>query len=232
MGSGYLSTRLTVADSGAQRALIARHADANYLPHLPQNRALPILDVGSGLGFFLDWLQAAGYTDIRGIDVDAECVAACSSRHGVDLVADAEAWMRARPSTFAAIVVKDVLPHLERQDVVGLLEASLGALSDGGTLLVETFNGGLPSASYTLANDLTQRIAFTEHSLRQALLVAGASTVEVSGTIQVVSGMRGRLYRSIRALYCRGIRLRYALERGFGNNPSILAPKLLAIAQR
>jgi 2-polyprenyl-3-methyl-5-hydroxy-6-metoxy-1,4-benzoquinol methylase len=232
VSGGYLSTRLATADSAVERAQTARHAEANYRRYLPQRRDLPILDVGSGTGSLLDWLKVVGYRDIQGIDVDAECVAACSARHRVELVQSVEAWLGERPETFAVIVVKDVLPHLERQDVVALLSACLGSLYTDGTLLVETFNGALPSASYTLANDLTQRVAFTEHSLRQALRLAGASTIKVSGATQAVSGLRGRVYRMIRTVYSRGIRLRYGVERGFGNNPSILTPKLLAIVRR
>ena len=129
-------------------------------------------------------------------------------------------------------MIKDVLPHLDRKGVVALLEASLEAISERGLVLVETFNGGLPSASYTLASDLTHQVAFTEHSLRQALLLAGASEVRITGAVQVVAGIRGQVYRAVRVVYCSCVRLRYGIERGFGNNPTIFTPRLMAIAQR
>ena len=38
-------------------------------PHLPADRAAPILDVGCGAGYALEDVRALGYTHLRGIDL-------------------------------------------------------------------------------------------------------------------------------------------------------------------
>ena len=97
MERGYLSTRLISKLPARERRQMEAHASVNYLPHLPEDRSAPILDVGIGHGFFLDWLHQVGYREIRGIDVDPECVAANSPRHRVELVSGAGAWLRSSP---------------------------------------------------------------------------------------------------------------------------------------
>lgn len=227
---GYLTSRLS-ASSASDRCRVFRSADKNFAPHLPDDRTAPILDIGAGRGFVLDYLRHSGYTSLHGIDIDAECVAACADRHSVELVEDTVGWLRGQPSKYAMVILKDVISHLSRDEVVDFLRAIRGSLRKDGSLVIETFNGALPSAAYTLANDLTHKVAYTEHSLQQALILAGFEQISVIGALQPVQPIRGRIYLVARRVYCMGIQLRLGLERGFGNNPTILAPKLIAVAR-
>ena len=51
-------------------ASFAAYYRANYLPHLPEDRATRILVVSCGPGYLVDVLRQAGYSDVCGIDSD------------------------------------------------------------------------------------------------------------------------------------------------------------------
>lgn len=228
---GYLSTRLAAANSGLSDFRAQRDIGANIGPLLPARRDALILDVGVGTGAVLDYLKAQRYTAYRGIDVDEECVRLCAREHPVELVSDAGAFLIARASAFDAIVLRHVLPHLEAEGAVDLLSGTLSAIAPASPVIVQTFNGALPSASYTLANDLTHRTVYTEHSLRQLFLLAGFDNVQVHGATQVTRGLRGMAYRAARGGYCHALRLVIGLERGFGGNPTIYERELIAVGR-
>lgn len=229
---GYLSTRLNDANTQVARAHLARAAAYDLAPDLPADRTAPILEVGFGTGLLLDHLKEAGYTQLQGIDVDAECVESCQARHAVQLTADPEAFLRSRPGAYRLILLKSVLAHVEPDRVVPFLEALHGALQPGGTVWLETFNGSLPSAPYTHANDFTHRRSYTEYSLAQVLRLARFDTVQVRGGDMGVTGLKGRAFLALRQLYFRWVRLTRGLERGFGNNPTIDAKMLIAVGRR
>ncbi len=48
---------------------------ANYVPHLPEDRASEILVISCGPGYFLKVLSELGYSRAQGIDSDPEKVA-------------------------------------------------------------------------------------------------------------------------------------------------------------
>jgi SAM-dependent methyltransferase len=231
VGERYLSTRLLAANAGLSDPRTQRDIAANIGPFLPVRRDALILDIGVGTGAVLDYLKVQGYTAYRGVDVDEECVQLCARAHPVELVSDAGAFLRSRASTFDAIVLRDVLPHLQAEDAVHLLSGALLALTPASPVIVQAFNGALPSASYTLANDLTHRVVYTEHSLRQLFLLAGFDDVHVHGAIQVTRGFRGMAYRAARRAYCHALTLTIGLERGFGGNPTIYERELVAVGR-
>ena len=53
------------ADVEAGYAKFAAYYRANYLPHLPADRAARILVVSCGPGYLVSLLREAGYTDVR-----------------------------------------------------------------------------------------------------------------------------------------------------------------------
>ena len=55
---------------------------ANYMPHLPEDRAAKILVISCGPGYLVNMLAQAGYTNVHGIDSDSEKVAH-ATRHNL-----------------------------------------------------------------------------------------------------------------------------------------------------
>ena len=229
---GYLSSRLALANSELDERRIERDIELNIAPHLPGNREAQILEIGFGLGSFLDFVAAAGYRRYEGVDVDPECFELVSQRHPVQLVESASNYLTGKEQFYDAIVMRNVIAHLGRHQAVELTSRCRRALSVGGIFVLQTFNAALASGSYTLANDLTHRVAYTEHSLRQLLLLGGFDVISVRPVRPAMGRLRGRLFALLRAVYCHGVRARYAVERGLGGNPTIYSKELIAVATK
>jgi 2-polyprenyl-3-methyl-5-hydroxy-6-metoxy-1,4-benzoquinol methylase len=229
---GYVTSRLGPANPVPDLERAFRQFDADIAPSLPDDRSATIVEIGFGLGAVLDYLKARGFDRYQGIETDPECVEACREGHPVELVADTSEFLASSPGTYDLVILRNVIAHLDHEAALSLLRSARSSLTADGAILVETFNAALSSAAYTLANDFTHRVAYTEHSLRQVLLVAGFSEISVRGGSLVVGGVRGLVYRLGRAAHIGALRLRLVLERGMGGNPTIWSKSLVALARK
>lgn len=135
-----------------------------------------VLDLGSGLGFFLSSLEREGFTGF-GIEVSAEAVREArrlgGSRHARG---DADAPLPFRDASFAAVTLFDVIEHLRDPDAA--LAECRRVLAPGGRLLVITLNAGSLARPFlgrrwSFHLDPTHTILFSKRSLASALRRAG-----------------------------------------------------------
>src|SRR5438874_4540220 len=93
--------------------------DTTFGPLLPTDRSARIIDVGCGNGRLVWWLQHIGYDDAEGIDVSGEQVEIARGL-GVANVqkADLRAYLGGQPAAYDAIIMRDVLEHFTRPDIV------------------------------------------------------------------------------------------------------------------
>lgn len=164
--------------------LYCRYFRTNYLHFLPTDRQTPVLDIGCGLGHFLYFLKMEGFTNRTAVDMCAEALEQCVARELVTrdraVHADARMYLQSQKSTFGAIVMNDVIEHIEKQAIIPMLAASKDALRPGGVLIIKTFNAANPvvgSSSRYL--DFTHTVGFTEESLRFVCYNAGFTNVVI-----------------------------------------------------
>jgi hypothetical protein len=73
---------------------------ANYMPHLPEERAARILVISCGPGYLVNMLMQAGYTNVHGIDSDSEKVAHATCRNlACERRRHSRSWSAARAAT-------------------------------------------------------------------------------------------------------------------------------------
>jgi SAM-dependent methyltransferase len=117
---------------------------AAYLPVLDvaqlKSVGLPVLDLGSGRGEWLDLLGQNGFAAV-GVDVNAAFVAD-ARRRGLDVeLGDALEYLRGRPDgSCAAVTAFHVVEHLESAARASLLREAFRSLCHGGLLILETPN--------------------------------------------------------------------------------------------
>lgn len=88
--------------------LFFRH---NYLRHLPADKSAPILDIGCGLGHFLEFCRIHGRTDLTGVDLGQANVEFLRARgFNVELGEGGE-FLKSTERQFRAIVMNDVITH-------------------------------------------------------------------------------------------------------------------------
>lgn len=103
--------------------------------------ALPVLDLGCGMGLLGQWLREHGYRgDYLGVDHDMRKIiagrnAACGLRSPPDLRAGD---LAALPPWCGHVVLLDVLHYLDRDDQHALLAAAADRLAGDGLLLIRS----------------------------------------------------------------------------------------------
>ena len=213
------------------------HADPalelNYRPWLPADRDAAILDLGCGSGRVLHYLSALGYTQLEGVDRDAESLKVIGELPGVRLdCCDVSAeYLAQRPGRYKLIVLRQMIYYVDRGQVMAFLAALKSALADDGLLIVEFFNGSLLSSRMTELKDPFIRTAYTEHAMRRLFDASGLRTRHIGPELRPISGLRTRVYLGLRALWMVLLRGVYILERGFDDElPRIHTKSIIAVA--
>lgn len=150
---------------------------------LPEDRSLPVLDVGCGFGFALRALRASGFSDVRGIEISAQ-QAEIARRGGfeVPVVSDTTAYLQENRGRFGLILLLDVLEHVPVPAQMNLARALREALRPGGRLILTVPNANSPLAARWRYIDFTHYSSFTEHSLFFVLSNAGFGKIKMDNS--------------------------------------------------
>ncbi len=200
--------------------------------HLPRDLSAPVIDVGCGSGGFVYYLRRVGYSDVSGIDLSGEQVAAARSL-GIDGVTreDVRDHLADHPATYGAVVARDLVEHFTREEVIDLLILIQKSLLPGGVLLVQTVNLESPFSLRYRWGDLTHESGFTSYSLQTALQLAGFSQ---ASSFPAPPVFRYSLKSAVRSVLWKGIESiwRFALlvESGYGRG--IFTANLVTAARK
>jgi len=158
---------------------------ANYYhrilgPHLPEDKAGPVLDVGCGMGFALIALKQLGFQNVAGIDSNAGQAAYCQSK-GLDvtLCSDSAGFLRNCSGRYQLVLALDLLEHIPVEHQIEFATAIATALKSGGILIGTTPNANSSLAARWRYLDWTHQTGFTEHSMDFLLHNAGFAEVKV-----------------------------------------------------
>ena len=211
------------------REAYIRHLIARYLP---QNRESHIVDLGCGHGAFLYFLSRAGYTHIEGVDASQEQVE-LAHRLGIpqaergDVI---EFLMRHKEASLDAVLLMDVLEHLEPQELFDLLDSINRALAPGGICLVHVPNGEGLYGMRVRYGDFTHKLAFTAKSANQIFRTLGFSRVETYEDKPVIHGAKSFVRRVLWDCLTLQHRLLLLAETGAGG--AILSQNFLIRATK
>lgn len=150
----------------------------NYLKHLPSDRDAKIVDLGCGMGHFLNFLVKEKYKNYIGIDVSEENIGFCKKKNFNVALADIFEFLTDTNDTYDVIVMNDIIEHLEKSEIIRLLQLILKALHHDGRLIIKAPNAANPiMASSSRYYDFTHELIFTEESMSQVLRITGFSQV-------------------------------------------------------
>jgi 2-polyprenyl-3-methyl-5-hydroxy-6-metoxy-1,4-benzoquinol methylase len=172
----------------------------------PAEKATRILDIGCGNGSLVWWLQSRGYSSAEGIDVSAEQVAE-AQRLGVRNVfqADLQPFLARHRDTYDTIVMRDVLEHFTKAEILAILDGCYAALRAGGRLIVQVPNAEAPFFGRIRYGDFTHELAFSVTSLQQLFALAGFAALSLHPTEPAVTSIRSAarypLWRLVAAFY-------------------------------
>ena len=171
-------------DESETHALAMAEWLAIYLNEfLPDDRGSSVLDVGCGFGFALRAMRAAGFVDVRGIEI-SEHQAEIARKGGfeVSVVTNTIEYLQNFQGCFGLILLLDVLEHVPVPAQIDLLLAIREALRPGGRLILTVPNANSPLAARWRYIDFTHCASFTEHSLFFALRNAGFGKIQMDNS--------------------------------------------------
>ncbi len=154
----------------------------NYLKYIPAKKDSRMLVISCGPGYFVHLLKYEGYTNVLGIDSDAEKVAH-AVRHALNCKVDtAFEHLQNTTDVYDVVICEQELNHLTKDEMVAFLKLVWSKLSKGGTLICHGLNGSNPSVgAETLAQNFDHFNTFTAYSLIQVLEYAGFKSARVFG---------------------------------------------------
>lgn len=153
----------------------------------PSDRQAQIIDVGCGNGSLLWWLQGIGFEKAEGIDVSAEQVNVAQEL-GVKNVQSADLidFLSEKRNYYDVVVLRDVIEHFPKQEIVRVLRICYASLKKGGRIIIQVPNAETPFFGRIRYGDFTHEMAFTASSLRQLLGVIGFTDAEFHSTGPVI----------------------------------------------
>ena len=164
--------------------------------HVPADRSVRIADLGCGHGALIFCLRTLGYVSIEGVDVSPEQVA-LAKRLGIGGVSHGEIadFLKNRTANYDILFIMDVLEHLDKQELVDLLELVREALTEGGKVIIHVPNAEGIFGMRVRYGDLTHQICFTPQSIRQTLLATGFKHISVYEDKPIVHGTKSLIRR-------------------------------------
>lgn len=144
------------------------------------DKNVKILDLGCRMGHFLNFLEIESYTNYLGVDISEENIEFCK-KNGFNVdKGDIFDFLKKSPDTYDAIIMNDIIEHLEKIEIVNLLKIIFQKLNNGGRLIIKAPNASNPiMASSTRYIDFTHEVLFTEESLSQVLRISGFTHVSI-----------------------------------------------------
>jgi len=187
-------------------------------------RATSVLELGSGTGEFLAYLDHKGVTRFQGVEQDSDAVAAMPA--GLrDRVHVGDLWgyldAGAADGPFDRVVLLDLLEHFTAADGARLMEKLEGVLAADGRVIVRVPNMASPWGAMHQFSDLTHRCAYTPGSLEQLALATGYVAVAF------VAQKRGSPFRRLAEDCLHGV-----LSRILVQPPTVWTPNVIAVFRR
>lgn len=136
------------------------------------------LDIGCGGGQFLFGLQAMGYKNLYGIDIEPHAVAWCNN-HGL-CVKSVNILDYKTEKKFDFIAMNHVLEHIEKNKIIDILAyIQKELLAPDGYLYITVPNAQSNTGCYWAYEDFTHTTLFTGGSLLYICSVAGIKNIEI-----------------------------------------------------
>lgn len=208
-----------------------------YLPYgyhlikrcFPENKEAKIVDLGCGVGGYLNAVKKAGYKNIEGVDASPEEVAV-AHRLGLIEIKQQDLFSylgKCANDSVDVILLLDVLEHLKKHEVIHFMEEAYRVLTKGGRLVLHVPNAEAIFSGKVRYSDFTHENAFTSKSIAQIATYAGFQSVQAFEDKPLLHSIPSMLRRAIWETMTIPFRLIHAAENG--TYKVILSQNLLAL---
>lgn len=176
---------------------------------LPEDKCVPVVDLGCGDGRNLYILNRLGYSDLTGVDRSASQVRLASEVSARIVHGDVLEFLRDSSGGYGLILSVDLIEHLNKGEALEFLKLCCNRLRPGGRLVLQTPNASSPFFGSVRYGDFTHEIGFTPPLLSTLVARAGFLNVETRETGPVPLGYSWK--SSLRYVAWRGVSAVYSL---------------------
>jgi len=148
---------------------------------LPKNKNCRILDLGCGDGNFIYFLNTLKYKNVIGVDNDENQIKLAKNNllktNNIQL-SDVKKYLN-KKNNFDLIVLKDVIEHFSKKEIITLINRIYLRLNKNGVLIIQTVNGQSPFFGIRGFGDLTHKTILTPRVLKNLLNKYNFRTIEI-----------------------------------------------------
>jgi len=165
-----------------------------------------IVDLGSGTGELCWLVHNHGARKVVGVNLCQEEIDFASQHVPVKFVnQDIVSFLTQQPDKSCdRIFALNILEHLDKDQIVKILEESIRSLREGGQLVAMVPNATSPFGCMTRYWDITHKLAFTPSSVRQLMRLCGFARAEFRELGPrphgIISAIRYLLWQACRAM--------------------------------
>lgn len=151
-----------------------------YLGEVLPDRKSAILDIGCGLGQFMDALGREGFLNVTGVDVSEEAVRHCLNKGlKAERIQGIESFCMSAGRKYDFIIMSHVLEHIEKPLIIPSLKLIRERLLNAeGEVLIMVPNAQSNTGCYWAYEDFTHHTLFTAGSLYFVLKSAGFESID------------------------------------------------------
>ncbi|OGU34415.1 MAG: hypothetical protein A2068_09730 [Ignavibacteria bacterium GWB2_35_6b] len=199
-----------------------RYYELELSPHLGNVQNKKFLELGCGIGGFLNFLNSKKEVVYLGVDTSEEQLSVCKQYVTDNVVlADAIDFLKQNESSYDYIILFDFIEHLKKESIVDFVKLLYDNLNIGGKIIVRTPNMAYLFASYSRYLDFTHEFGFTEESITQVFRELPFKEIKVINTL--IGRKKLLILKILRVVFARIYNMKLS---------HILTPNLLLIAQK
>jgi 2-polyprenyl-3-methyl-5-hydroxy-6-metoxy-1,4-benzoquinol methylase len=215
--SSYNATHVSHldADDESKLAFFREYTRVNYLQYLRNldGNSAEILEIACNKGYLLSALHSLQVKKLFGVDLsplDVEKAKQLVPAAEISY-ADAFAYLEENGAKFDVIILKAVLEHIRKDQVIPLLEAIKSGLKPAGMVIVDVPNMDWLFAQHERYMDFTHEVGFTRESLAQVMRQVFSSVHIEKGKAVMGAGAKSRVELQLRAVLVRSLNLVFRL---------------------
>ena len=197
---------------------------------LPNKKDISIADLACGYGALIYCLKKLGYCNVKGVDISSEQVNLAHA-FGLDEIEceDMVNFLRNNERSFDVIFLMDILEHLNKRELLDLLDQVRKALRQNAIVIIHVPNAEGIFGMGIRYGDLSHDNCFTPQSIRQALSVCGFHSIACYEDKPVVHGVKSLIRHILWKFLTVPVRLLLTAETGV--TEQILSRNMLVIAR-
>jgi SAM-dependent methyltransferase len=148
--------------------------------HLPGDKSISIVDLACGNGGLIDSLKKNGFNNVMGVDISQEQIDIAHKLGIYDVKCqDIDGFFKEQKGhSFDVIFLMDILEHIEKHEVLDMLDKVKILLKDNGMVVIHVPNAVGIFGMSVRYGDFTHESAFTSRSIKQVLSVCGFDKIK------------------------------------------------------